>query len=112
MSKKHYLRIYLLTFHCSQLKKKKSNPLSQPEGTHGYEVLATPIFLATVHVGGWPVLSLNISSSHEQCAVSVLITAEFARGRRWSRNLDQNFCPGQNLNPLTSPVESEGKTRS
>ena len=31
------------------------------------------IFLATAYEGGWPVLSLTISSSHWQSAVSVLI---------------------------------------
>ena len=53
------------------------------------------IFVATAYECGWPVLSLTISSSHWQCAVSVLIIAELARGRRWSIN----FCPGRDLNP-------------
>ena len=38
------------------------------------------------------------SSSHWHCTVSVLIIAELARGRKWSRNLDPNFCPGRDLN--------------
>ena len=57
------------------------------------------IFLALAYEGRWPVLSLTISSSHWQCAVSVLIIAELTRGRRWSRNLEPNFCPGRDLNP-------------
>ena len=35
------------------------------------------IFLASAYEGGWPVLSLDVSSSH-QCTVSVLIVAESA----------------------------------
>ena len=38
------------------------------------------IFLASAYEGGWPVLSLAVSSSHQQCTVSVLIIAELARG--------------------------------
>ena len=38
------------------------------------------IFLASAYEGGWPVLSLAVSSSHRQCTVSVLIIAELARG--------------------------------
>src|SRR6218665_2531793 len=43
----------------------------------------------------------SLSQSHlpTDCAVSVLIMAELARGRRWSRNLEPNFCPGRGLNP-------------
>src|SRR5688572_26057368 len=41
------------------------------------------IFLASVYEGGWPVLSLTVSSSHRQCSVSVLIIAELARWCRW-----------------------------
>ena len=38
------------------------------------------IFLATAYESGWPVLSLTVSSSHWQSAVSVLIIADLARG--------------------------------
>ena len=38
------------------------------------------IFLASAYEGGWPVLSLTVSSSHWQCTVSVLIIDELARG--------------------------------
>ena len=57
------------------------------------------IFLATAYEGGWPVLFLSVSSSYWQCAISVLIIAELARGRRWNRILNSNFCPGRGLNP-------------
>ena len=56
------------------------------------------IFLATAYESWWPVLFLPISASHWQCAVSVLVIAELARGRRWNRNLQPNFCPGLGLN--------------
>src|SRR6218665_2484726 len=56
------------------------------------------IFLATAYEGGWPVLSLTVSFSHWQCAVSVQIIGELARGCRWNRNLKPNFCPGRGLN--------------
>jgi len=46
----------------------------------------------TTYEGGLQVHSLTVSSTHWQWAVSVLITAEFARGR-WSRNLDPSFSP-------------------
>ena len=52
------------------------------------------IFLAMAYEGGWLVLSLTVSSSHWQCAVSVLIIAELARGAGGT-----NFCPGRDLNP-------------
>ena len=38
------------------------------------------IFLATANEGGWPVLSITVSSSHWQCVVRVLIIAGLARG--------------------------------
>ena len=57
------------------------------------------VFLASVCEGRWPVLSLIVSSSHWQCAVSILIIAAFARGCRWSRNLKPNFCFRWDLNP-------------
>ena len=34
------------------------------------------IFLATAHEGGWPALSITVSSSHWQSAVSVLVGKE------------------------------------
>ena len=54
------------------------------------------IFLATAYDGGWPILSLIVPSSHWQvwhCAVSAASIAELARGRRWNRNFEPNFCP-------------------
>jgi len=36
------------------------------------------IFLASAYEGGWPVLSLTVSSSHWQSTVNVHIVAEFA----------------------------------
>jgi len=56
-----------------------------------YEVLATSFFLAMAYEGGWPVLSLAVSSSHWQSAVSVLLIDELAMGRRWNRNLEPKF---------------------
>ena len=56
------------------------------------------IFSASANEGGWPVLSLTVSSSHWQCTVSVLIIAESARRCKWSRNLEPNFSSGQDLN--------------
>ena len=38
------------------------------------------IFLASAYEGGWPVLTLIVSSSHWQFTVSVLIIAELSRG--------------------------------
>ena len=38
----------------------------------------------------------------------VLIVAELARGRRRSRNLNPNLCPGQDLNPI--PLHREFST--
>ena len=55
-------------------------------------------FLATAYKGGWPVLSLTVSSSLWQCVVSVLIIGELARGRRLNVYLEPNFCPGRGLN--------------
>ena len=79
--------------------KKKSNPLiklflSQP----WVWSVSNFTFLATAYEDdGWPVLFLDISFSHLQCMVSVLIIAKLARGRRWSRNLEPNFCFGRVL---------------
>ena len=39
--------------------------------------------------GGWPVLSLTISSSHWQSAVIVLIIAELARGAGGTESSNQ-----------------------
>src|SRR6218665_2888092 len=39
------------------------------------------------------------SHLHTVGLLSVLIIAELARGRRWSRNLEPNFCPGRDSNP-------------
>jgi len=44
------------------------------------------IFLASAYEGGWPVLSLTVSSAYWQCAISVLIIGELARGCKWSAN--------------------------
>jgi len=47
------------------------------------------ICLASAYEGGrWPFLSLIVSSSHQQYTISVLIIAEWARGRKWDRNLE------------------------
>ena len=56
------------------------------------------IFLDSTYEGRWPVLSLTISSSQWQRMVSVLIIAKLTRGCRWSRNLEPNFCSGQDFN--------------
>jgi len=39
-------------------------------------------------------LATAVSSFHWQRAIIVLIKAELARGHRWNRNLEPNFCPG------------------
>ena len=45
-------------------------------------------------------LETKSSGKMRQCAISVLIIhVELARERRWSRNLEPNFCPGRDLNP-------------
>src|SRR6218665_2598620 len=43
-----------------------------------------------MRAGGQP--SPSPSHLHTVSLLSVLIIAELARGRRWSRNLDPNFC--------------------
>jgi len=64
----HKLCSYCCIYLVKKLKKKKSSPLSE----HGYVVLANEfIFLTSVYEGGQPVLSLAISSSRRQSAVSV-----------------------------------------
>ena len=57
------------------------------------------IFLVSIYEERWPVLSLTVSSFHWQCTINVLIVAELARERRWSRNLEPNFRPAWDLNP-------------
>ena len=56
------------------------------------------IFLASAYAGGWPVISVTVSSSHWQCAVSGLIIAELDRGSRRSRNL-KKFLPWPGFDP-------------
>ena len=86
-------------------KKKKSSLLSKPSV---WSVSDFSFSLASAYELRWPVLSLTISSSHWQCIVSVLIIAELARGRRWSRNLEPNFCPGLDLIP--EPLDWQSST--
>src|SRR6218665_2530309 len=40
----------------------------------------------------------------------VLIKAELARGHRWNRNFNQNFCPGRDLNPKPHDWQSSALT--
>ena len=51
------------------------------------------------------------SSSHlptDSALVSVLIIAELARGCRWNRNLEPNFCLGRDLN--AEPLDWQSST--
>ena len=47
-----------------------------------------------------------------QCAVSVFVTAEFARRLYWSRNLESNICPGRDLTPKPRDWQSITLTTS
>ena len=68
------------------------------------EVLAVSNFLTLLaYEGGWPVLSLAVSSSHQQRNQR---TTEYSLNRSWlegagSPNLEQTLCPGWDLNPTS-----------
>src|SRR6218665_1886096 len=62
---------------CSKHSGRTTKVTISPLGSHGYEVLATSIFLPSAYEGWWPVLSL-VSFSHSLCAATVLIIAEVA----------------------------------
>jgi len=47
--------------------------------------------MTPAYEGGWPVLSLPVSSVHRKCAVGVFVIAELATKCTWSRNLKPNF---------------------
>lgn len=55
-------------------------------GNHGYEVLAPSYFLASAYDGEWPVISLVISSSHQQSTVSVLGKLAISELVKWHRS--------------------------
>src|SRR6218665_996941 len=66
-----------------------------------------------MRVGGQssPLLSHLLT---DWCMISVLITANMARGCRWSRNLKPNFCPGRDLKsePLDCLVQHTNHHRA
>ena len=57
------------------------------------------IFLASAYEGGCAILFLAVSSSHWQCAVSVLIKAELTGGANGAEISNQIFCLGRDLIP-------------
>src|SRR6218665_1552605 len=57
------------------------------------EIIQISHFDLFLPLGSW------FTSKTLQCTVSVFIIVELARGHRWNRNLEPNFCPGRYLNP-------------
>ena len=82
-SKADQLLQYALSWlRCAAIQEEEEQSPKRAPGQPWVWSVSDFISLATEYAGGWPVLSLTISSSHWQCTVSVLITAE------WNRDVD------------------------
>ena len=56
------------------------------------------MFLTSAYEGGWPVLSVTITSTHWQCRVDMPTQLSLSEG---SKYLKPNFCPGWTWNCLS-----------
>ena len=79
--------------------RKKISPLSQPSGSHGYEVLATS-FSQPRHMRAGSQFFPSLSHHPTDSVRSVYSSQpSWLGGAGGTRNLEPNFCPGPGLNP-------------